>query len=60
MKPDINKSKLYTSKLTSNSRSKSKEYELYYLFATKSSIKMSNKFDLCVRLFSMKIEKSLE
>ena len=34
MKPDINKSKLYSSKLTSNSRSKSQEDKLYYLFAS--------------------------
>ena len=39
MKPDINKSKLYPSKLTSNSRSKSQEDKLYYLFATNRQYK---------------------
>ena len=39
MKPDINKSDLYPSKFTSNSRSKSQGDKLYYLFATNRQYK---------------------
>ena len=58
MKPDINKSDLYPSKFTSNSRSKSQGDKLYYLFATNRQYKYRIN-SICELGLYMNIEKSL-